>query len=540
MRLIAIFLFLFLLPDVVFSGVNYKNGNFYRSFTVIKRPGGGRDLKIDITYNSKATRKGIFGFGIGSDFETYAEIMADGSVVIFENGSGARTRFTPRKKINGKAAAQKIVSEMRKKNMVSRKLAKTLTKKLADNAELRHAYAQKYGVKAKLAKGVVLYSNKRGLQELHVLGNGFKRIYSDQKVQYFDNKGFLVKIQDKYGHTIHLAYKNKRMVTIKDSQARQIFIDWYSHGKVKSLSTLGKRKTTFKYSGDDLIQISDAAGNVYKFTYDSSHNMTSIKYKDGSKYKISYEKKTQFVSQLIDRDGKKIQYKYKSNPKNSRRHYWTLITRKGRRGKKVVDRYEYEIKVKPDGSQYTYRTVTIINNFKTETVYSECCSLPLKIARGKQVTNFAYNSKGLLTKKTSSNGKFVNLEYHKTLNKVTKVVNNQGWTSFKYDKKGNLSKAANNKGMTVLLVYNRKGRIDKMVDYNKKTKAKKVLNFQYNAFGKPVVITMNKVGSIKVTYNNYGAIKKVTSSQGRKMAIQVTRVFQSLIEIVRPAGVSLT
>ena len=540
MRLLVIVLSLLLLPTFVFAGVNYKNGNFYRSFTVIKNPGGGKDLRIDITYNSRATRKGIFGFGIGSDYETYAEIMADGSVVIFENGSGARTRFTPREKVNGRVAARKIVNEMRKRNMIAGKMVKSLVTKLAGNAELRQIYAQKYGVRASLAKGAVLYSNQRGLQELHVLGNGFKRVYSDKKVQHFNKDGNLIKIQDKYGYTVNFAYKNNKLAVIKDSQAKQIFFEWYPHGKVKSLSTVGDRKTTFKYKGNNLVQIFDVAKNVYKFEYDSNHNMTAIKYKDGSRYRIAYKKKTQFVSHVINRDGKKTKYTYKSNPKNPKRHYWTLITKTRRGKKKVTDRYEYEIKVRPDGSQYTYRTVTILNNFKTETIYSECCSLPLKITRGKQVTNFDYNSKGLLTRKASSNGSFAKLEYHKTLDKITKVVDNQGWTKFNYDKRGNLSKASNDKGKSVLLVYDRKGRIDRMMDYNKKTRKKRVLNFKYNAFGRPVVITMKKIGSIKVTYNNYGGIKKVTSKQGKKMAIQVTRIFQSLIEIVKPAGVSLT
>ena len=540
MRLMTVILSLVFLSDIVCAGVNYKNGNFYRSFTVIKNLGGGKDLKINITYNSRATKKGIFGLGIGSDFETYAEVMADGSVIIFENGSGARTRFTPKQVVDGRAAAKRIVSEMKKKKMVSGKMAKKLVAKLAQNAELRQIYAQKYDVKAALAKGTVLYSNKRGLQELHILGNGFKRVFSDNKAQFFNSDGAMTKIQDKYGFSVNLSYKNKRLAMIKDTQAKQIFFKWYPHGKVKELSTLGNRKTTFKYKGDNLIQISDVAGNVYKFAYDGNHNMTAIKYKDGSKFKIFYERKTQFVSQSINREGRKVKYEYKSNPKNPKRHYWTLRTKTGRKGKKVTDRYEYEIKVRPDGSQYTYRTVTSINNFKRETIYSECCSLPLKITRGKQVTNFEYNSKGLLKKKTSSDGKFARLEYHKTLDKITKVVNNGGWTAFKYDKRGNLSKASNDKGISVVLVYDRKGRIDQMMDYNKKTKKKRILNFKYNAFGKPVVITMKKIGSIKVTYNNYGGIKKVTSKQGQKMAIQVTRVFQSLIEIVKPAGVSLT
>jgi hypothetical protein len=43
-----------------------------------------------------------------------------------------------------------------------------------------------------------------------------------------------------------------------------------------------------------------------------------------------------------------------------------------------------------------------------------------------------------------------------------------------------------------------------------------------------------------VTYGNSGEIKKVDSPAGRKIAMQVSSAFQNLLEIVRPAGVSLS
>ena len=181
----------------------------------------------------------------------------------------------------------------------------------------------------------------------------------------------------------------------------------------------------------------------------------------------------------------------------------------------------------------------MVNRIKTETIYSECCSLPLKITRGKHVTNFEYNGTGLLVKKTSSKGDFVKLNYHKKFNKISKVVNNNGWTDFSYDKRGNLSKAVNSKGKSVLLIYDSKGRITKMIDVNKKSKAKRTLAFKYNALGKPVEISMDRVGKINVAYDNYGEIKKVESKAGHKMALQVTQAFQSLLSIVKPAGVNL-
>jgi YD repeat-containing protein len=102
------------------------------------------------------------------------------------------------------------------------------------------------------------------------------------------------------------------------------------------------------------------------------------------------------------------------------------------------------LKTKPDGQRYTYRIKTVINGVNTETIYSECCSLPIKIARGKHVTNFEYNEDGLLTKKTSTRGDFVQIEYEQAPQERShKVRNNQGVTKFKYDKKGNLVKAVN-------------------------------------------------------------------------------------------------
>ena len=252
---------------------------------------------------------------------------------------------------------------------------------------------------------------------------------------------------------------------------------------------------------------------------------------------MSYDPQTFFVSEVIDRNGESTKYQYGSNPKNPDNHYWTVVTKPGFDGKPVANRYEYEIKSKPDGAQYTYRVLTEINGIKTETIYNDN-SLPSKIARGTHITNFEYNQNGLLVKKTSSKGDFVNIEYDDAINKIKKVVNNEGTTQFEYDAKGNLVKASNNVGKVVYLIYDSKGKISKMVDQESATQ-KRVLAFKYNALGKPVEIEMEQIGKINVAYDNYGEIKKVESSAGHKMALQVTQAFQNLLSIVKPAGVNL-
>ncbi len=537
LKLLSLLLVTLMMASLANAGVNLKNGNFYMSYTDIVVPGGGKKLEITRTYNSKSTEVGWFGFGWGSEFETRLEVSADGSVIIHEHGSGAKTRFTPKTAVDAVAAAKKIVDEMKKKTALSEKASSELIQKLAHNAELRHTYAMNFGVQATLAPGSSLYSNDAGPQELAVTKEGFRRSFNDGRHDFFNPQGQLLKISDKSGYFVGFNYKDGHLDSIKDSQAKQIFFSWYPDGQVKEMWSAGDKKAAYKYQDSDMVWSKDVGDNSYDYSFDKSHNLTSITYADKSKLKISYDPKTFFVSEVVDRNGEVTKYQYAANPKNPDDHYWTIVTKPGFDGKPISNRYEYEIKVNDDGSRYTYRIMTEINGIKTENFYGSN-SLPIKIARGNHVTNFEYNAQGLLVKKTSTKGDFVNIEYEEKINKIKKVTNNEGTTNFEYDPKGNLVKASNNTGKTVFLIYDSKGKISKMVD-QESASSRRVLAFKYNALGKPVEIEMEKVGKINVAYDNYGEIKKVESSAGHKMALQVTQAFQNLLTIVKPAGVNL-
>lgn len=528
------------------AGVNLKNGNFYTSFTDAVVHGVGQKLKMTRTYNSKSTHNGWFGFGWGTKFETKLTKSADGCVFIQEYGGGSKTRFCPKNAVDPGPATDKIIEAMRSRSGLTEVAAKNLKQKLLSNASLRHAYAKNFNVQSKIASGTELFSNDRGIQAIKVEKDGYVRTSNDGQTEYFDSEGKLTKVKDKNNYYVELAYKKDKLYSLKDSFAKQLFFEWHSNGKVKKMWSVGDKKAEFKYEGIDLVYSKDIQGNEYGFSYDKSHNLTSVIYNPNRSkdepldaMKMVYEDKTGFVTSVIDRNNESTSYKYGANSKNPDDHYWTEVTKVGFNGKPVTNKYEYEIKTKPDGAKYTYRILTNISGIKTETIYSECCGLPLKIARGKHVTNFEYNEDGLLTKKASTKGDFVKIEYKKDINKIAKVTNSDGWTSFDYDKKGNLVKAINSKGKAVLLIYDNKGKISKMVDRNKSTKKTRTLAFQYNSIGKPVIIAMDNVGKINVQYDNYGDIKRVDSEAGHKMALQVTQAFQNLLAIVKPAGVNL-
>ena len=206
MKLLTFIFMVLFIPTALFGGVNLKNGNFYISYSDIKVPGGGHDLEVLRTYNSKSAHKGWFGFGWGSDFETYLVVSADGSVVIHENGAGAQTRFIRKGSVDAKAAAKKIVSAMRKRTKIGDKVVNDLVDKLSKDAELRRAYSKKFNVKSTIPKGTKLYSNIRGIQTLEKISSGYKRTYNEGKSEYYNMSGKLTKIVDKNGYKITLNY----------------------------------------------------------------------------------------------------------------------------------------------------------------------------------------------------------------------------------------------------------------------------------------------------------------------------------------------
>ena len=548
MRILKYLMTSFFLPLAVFAGVNVKNGNFYISYTDIVVPGGGQDLKITRTYNSKSTDKGWFGMGWGSYYETSLHISPDGSVVIHENGSGAKTRFLPAKgSVDANKASDKIVEAMRKKSSgtMTDGAAKRWKDKFKKDAELRQAYARRYGVTVELPKGTTLTSAQRGPQTVVVLDKSFERRHNDGKVEVFNKSGKLIEVRSRGGYRVSLNYNNNSQGTlksIKDSKGKQLFFDWHANGFVKKMWSTGGEKSgaTYSYDANNLTQSRDTSGNVYKFSYDKNHNMTRISYSDKTAMTIKYDPKTQFAVEVVDKNNRKTGYKYESDPKKPDLHYWTTVTRQSPGGDPEENRYEYEIKIRRDGSRYNHRIATTIRGVNTETIYSECCNLPEKITRGKMTTKFEYNDDGLLLEKTSTTGEFTKLEYHKKFKKITKVTNNNGWTKFDYNpKSGLLSKGTNSTGETVTLFHDRKERIKRMMASNKNTKESSILNFKYNALDKPVEIKLEGVGKINVDYDNSGAIKKVDSKAGHKIALKVTQGFQSLLRIVRPAGVNL-
>lgn len=536
------------------ANVSIRNGNFFIGYTDILYP-GGYEPKIERVYNSKSPFNGVFGWGWGSDYEAYMTVEADGSVLVSESGGGAENRFSP-VGVTGKdleAAVDMIAEAARKAGALgSGAQLENYKKQLRGNADFRNDEWSKWKAQGKvaarkLAVGTKLVSNRFAYQWITVTANGYVRTSDTGKVETFDANGRMLKVQDKNGNFVNLSYnKDGKVEKIQDNLNRKMYLSYNRMGKVEKINAESNKTAEYRYNDlGELTYSKDTDGNTYTFKYssDKRHNLVEIGYSDKTTMKIGYYGRDQFenVKSVKDRDGTLTDYTYDkvAGEKNSLKVGVNVKTSEGKSVSLSV--YEYVFRTKSNGEEWTYRMVSTLDGNRTETTYNECCGLPIFIKRGNEETAFNYDTKGRVTKKVTPN-EVTELAYDPKVGKVNRVVRypkankkKVEWSTFQYDTRGNLMVAKNSSGAGVNLFYDNLGRIKTMMDQNKKQ-----ITFKYNENSKPIEITDPGMGSITVAYANNGEVKKVDSSGGRKIALAVTSAFQNLLEIIRPAGVTLS
>lgn len=542
--------------NAAFANVSVRNGNFFIGYTDALLP-GGIEPRIERVYNSKSSHDGIFGFGWGSDYEVRLKISADRSLVVYENGGGAQNRFVPPNMTTAEIqAVVKNIMEVKSKegaglsgSAAEKERTRLLTDARFRNDEWQKLYEKNLVKPPAVADGTVFKSTKFSYQIITKTKEGYVRKFDNGNIQIFNSYGKLIKLLDKNGNYLNLAYDDQGYLkSIQDNLNRQLQFTFNKRsGKVEKVMGVGGRFCEYRYKGNELVYSKDFDDNIYEFKYSDNgrHNLTEIKYTDKTSLKVSYYPVSQqeTVKTVIDRDGTISEYAYGGEGPGGL-NYYTTVTLKDAQ-KKVVSksRYEYWERAKADGERYTYKMLTDLDGDKTETIYNECCGLPLEITKNGEKTTFAYDGKGHVTKKITPT-EVTELAYDPRHGKVIKVVNypkasknakDMRWSQFQYDNKGNLAFAKNSQGKGVRLFYNHLGQIRALADQNKNE-----LRFVYNEANRPVEIIDPKVGKIAVKYNPAGDIQTVDSKGGRKIASQVTNTFQNLLDIIRPAGVTLT
>ena len=265
--------------------------------------------------------------------------------------------------------------------------------------------------------------------------------------------------------------------------------------------------------------------------------MTAINYANGESRLMTYNPKTQKVTSVTDQEGKITEYEYlvfynDDGSKNSD-HYGTKISNYDNTGNRYTNTYEYIVGTRVNGQRFNQMVKKEVNGVKTETHYDELCGNPLSIEREDLKTTFKYNNRCLLIEKHSATGESFYLEYHPDFEKITKVTRNGITSVFDYNENGLLTYAEDNSNKWMKLKYGNEGNIINM------TMKKSELSFKYNEINKPSVILIKGKGTVYYTYDDKGDFLNVETDGEDSLPMEVNKAYQTLMELVKPAGVNL-
>lgn len=539
----CLFCLLLQLPSSAWGNVSIRNGNYFASYNDTGFS-GGLEPKIERIYNSKSPFRGIFGWAWGCELEVYLTVAADGSLIFYESGGGAEVHFYPPAE-NAALKQQNINRLIELKIFSTPEEKEAYWKNLHEDIQFRDKEwerAVKNGLvePRRLPVGTILTSNSFGHMYAVKTRNGYVRYLDSGKKEEYDDSGRLRRVDDTNSNFIAYDYNDKgQMIEFHDNSGRWISLKYNALGLVSGSVDSLERTTEYRYNHlAQLIYSRDIEDNVYEFDYDTRHNLLAIRYSDGTSQDISYYSKAynENVRRVKDQDGTVTNYAYSRREPNHNKVEITVSDKNNNILRK--ESYEYFRTVKPNGDEYTRRMIANIDGDITDTEYDDNSS-PLKISRNGDVTRFAYDNLGHVISKETQLSK-TELEYHQVVNKIiwVRVTNKEDGSvdesRFNYDSKGNLLSATNSENGKVQLSYDSQGRIATMLSANGE------LAFTYNKNSKPLTITLKGVGEITVIYAANGDIEKVDSSAGRKIALEVTSAFQRLLDILRPAGVSLS
>lgn len=533
-----------LLGQATFAVVDMKNANFATSWTDLIVPGGGYEMKIVRTYNSRSLFNGMFGFGWCSEFETKLIISPDNTLKVAECGAGFVTTYTT--KDYGKKDVDKLVQAILQKVKAEGRRTDEylggLKKSLQQDSQLRIKMALDYNLTGVAKEGTVYYANGKEVESLVLNKEYYVRQLVDGSFQRFDLKGRLIALYDKNNNYVKLSYDGNVLKEVSDNNGRRLLLKYNSTNK-RLASIVGPSGITVDYKFeklDHLIWVNNAWGNVYSYEYDELHNMTKATWPDKTSIQLSYDRNKDWVLSYKDRQNCVETYNYESSKDDPKNHYWSTVEKKC--GKEIVNNTKFEFfhKVRNDGQIFLARTITVTNGVTNEIVYHEVFGKPILIKRAAEKITFEYFPNGQLRAKNTPLSRIV-YDYDSKSSKVKlaktfffdakgkKVAERR--SEFDYDSKGNLRFAKNSDGQKINLTYDEKGRIATIED-----QAKKLVKITYDEkFGKPAVVTRPQLGTIKISYKSNGEIDKAESPDGPQVAVQVASAFNNLLDVIAPA-----
>jgi YD repeat-containing protein len=367
MTRLLVLLILALLAPRVLAIVDMKNANYSNTWVdfalLAQEPGA--ELNLERTYNSRTLFNGIFGFGWCTNFETSLEITAEGNLKRRNCGAGAEEVFVaaPLTRQDVESIIDAII-QYKKANESSYRNDqhyRELREELLEYDDKRTELAREMGLLAKPIEGkkyvvpptrpwqVVEQGKARQVAPKSsaeiVFQDGFFRLtWDDGSQEYFDRQGRLLRVVDKAGHALKLNYlDNGLLKSVSDGKGRSLRFEYYAaNRKVMEVTASDGTKAVYQYRNqDDLAYSRDSKRYATVYTYDDLHNIVKIVFTDRSRIRIQYDTNNDWVTGFIDRDNCRENYTYEIDPKDTKGHFWSTVTKTCGQHVVACSRYDF-------------------------------------------------------------------------------------------------------------------------------------------------------------------------------------------------------
>jgi RHS repeat-associated protein len=316
----------------MYNSVYLHSGEFVHSGADVIIPGRGFDFAFIRTYRSQGIYSGVLGWGWDHNYHKRLLEMPGGDILYFD-GTGRRERYKAQK------AGSRITGYIVPEGWFTR------LKKKEDGT--------------------------------------FRLIYPDLFVEYYDEKGMLIKIKDRNDNRMEFYYDIAgQMTAVMDTMGRMIDFEYYPLEFEASDSDPGGR---IKITSGRLKQITDFSGRVIKYEYNEQN---------GDLEKVTFAGRVTQYTYASDAD-LKLAHNLKTSIDPEGRTVFTVTYEDG------VDKAKEQ---QQGDSRVAYSTgesgASVTDGRGNAKVFNIQDGHPEQISEGGYQTGFSYNDDGLVQKVT--------------------------------------------------------------------------------------------------------------------------------------------
>lgn len=544
--------------------VSLLNGDFFISSLDLSYA-GQRGLRLERVYNSKAGFRGLFGWGWGSNYETYLTIMGDGSAVVHEYAGGATNVFSPPQLTAGELedTVQEIARAAGVANSTigglggSAYVDRLRTDPDFRSTEWARLVAAKFLAPRQLTVGTILRSTRFGSESLERTAVGYSRRTGSGTLEEFDVDGRLIRVTEpSSGTTVQLSYAAQGGLSrLSDDFGHVANVTLNARGLMAILRTQDGRVAYYEYNNrDELVYSSDIDGTVRAYQYDTfgRHNVTGIAGSDGENTAITYYTiaGNENVETIGQSDGDLTRYDYGSEKWGASGRKETIKVSVQHSGEHsvAVSTHIYYLLETASGAETTARTVQADGAEVIDTSYSDRCNGAVTRTQvGQGVGQFAYDGECRLILKDTPL-EVAHLSYTGDADRPSHVQlcekgSSRCWSQrFVYDDVGNLVEAdVTAPGAAQPAVT--KISHDASTRVSSITAGGTTVNIAYNSGSLPSRLTVPGVGSVAISYDANGNVQGMSGgTDGSNPAIleRVITTYRTLIAAVASVNVGAT